>query len=257
MAYKTEISSSIRVRPSVWLGILIYLTYMAVFYAVFILVDVEYARIGENAGTLLTWFIPPTLAGFVVALGFVSLFGWWRPALTERQKLPRWTIFVPVLTAVVAFSNMLFGDCTTVTTLMWIYLIGGCLIVGFNEEMVNRGTLIVALRSRFGESSVWLISTVMFAVFHLPNIYFGIGTLAIAQVIIAFGMGSVFYLARRTTGSLIAAMLLHELWDLSAFASHVPYSGLLSPLLGIIAVIVTLIVLARERRNNVQNSRTA
>jgi len=226
---------------------------MVVFYAVFILVDVEYARIGENADTLLTWLLPPTLAGLVVALGFVSLFGWWRPALSERQKLPQWAMFVPILTTVVAFGNMVFGDYTTVTAQMWVYLISGCLIVGFNEEMVNRGTLIVALRSRFGESAVWLISTALFAVFHLPNIYFGIGALAIAQVVIAFGMGSVFYLARRTTGSLIAAMLLHALWDLSAFASHVPYSGLLSPLLGIIAVIVTLIVLARERRRNDRN----
>lgn len=253
MTYKTEISPSLRVRPTLWLGVLIYLIYMAVFYVAFILVDVEYGRVGENTDTLLNWLLPPTLAGCVVALSFVSLFGWWRPALSERKKLPRWAMFVPVLTAVVAFGNMLFGDYTTVTSQMWVYLIGGCLVVGFNEEMVNRGTLIVALRSRFGEHAVWLISTIMFAVFHLPNIYFGIGALAIAQVIIAFGMGSIFYLARRTTGSLIAAMLLHALWDLSAFASHVPYSGLLSPLLGIIAVTVTLIVLARERNQDALN----
>jgi membrane protease YdiL (CAAX protease family) len=250
MTDKTEISPSLRVRPSVWRGVLIYLAYMVVFYAMFILVGVEYSRIGESADTLRSWLIPPTAAGFVVAVGMVSAFGWWRPALTERRRLPRWAMFVPALAGAVAIGNMIFGNYTTVTPTMWGYLIGGCIVVGFNEEMVNRGALVVALRSRFSETGVWLLSTAMFAVFHLPNIFFGIGALAVAQVVIAFGMGSVFYLARRTTGSLIAAMLLHGLWDLSAFASHVPYSGVLAPLLGIGAVIAVTILLARERREN-------
>lgn len=248
MIDKTEIFPALRVRPRPWLGVLIYLAYAAVFYAVFVQVDIAYGRIGESAETLRAWLLPPTLAGAVVAVALVSACGWWRPALVERRKLPRWAMAVPALAAAVAIANMLLGDFSTVTPRMWLYLIGGCLVVGFNEEMVHRGALIVALRSRFDETRVWLLSTAMFALFHLPNIFFGIGALAILQVFIAFGMGSVFYLARRTTGSLVAAMLLHGLWDLSAFSAHVPYSGLLAPLLGIAAVAVTLKVLARERR---------
>ena len=248
MTDKTDIAPSLRVPPTVWPGVLIYLVYMAVFYAVFILVDIDYGHISESAETLLAWLIPPTVAGFVVTVVLVSVCGWWSLALVEQRKLPRWAIFVPVLTAAVAIGNMIFGNYTTVTPLMWLYLIGGCLVVGFNEEMVNRGALVVALRSCYGEAIVWLLSTALFAVFHLPNIFFGIGALAVVQVFIAFGMGSVFYLARRTTGSLVPAMLLHGLWDLSAFSAHVPYSGILAPLLGIIAVTVVIIVLARERR---------
>ncbi|MFM0741134.1 type II CAAX endopeptidase family protein [Paraburkholderia xenovorans] len=248
MTTHSDISPSLRVLPSVWHGVLVYLAYTAVFYGVFILMRVEYARVGESADTLRSWLLPPTIAGFVVAVVLVSVYGWWRLALTDRRRLPRWAAFVPALAAVVALVNMLLGNYATVTPQMWVYLIGGCAMVGFNEEMVNRGTLVVALRSRFGETGVWLLSSAMFAVFHLPNIFFGLGGLAIVQVVIAFGMGTVFYLARRTTGSLIASMLLHGLWDLSAFASHVPYSGVLAPLLGIVAVIVAAIVLARERR---------
>ena len=248
MTNKTDIFSALRVRPAVLPGVLIYLAYMAVFYAVFVLVDIDYGHIGESADTLRAWLIPPTAAGFVVAVALVSLCGWWSPALIERRKLPRWAMFVPLLTAAVAIGNMILGNYSTVTPSMWVYLIGGCLVVGFNEEMINRGALVVALRSRYGEGMVWLLSTAMFAVFHLPNIFFGIGALAVVQVFIAFGMGSVFYLARRTTGSLVPAMLLHGLWDLSAFSAHVPYSGILAPLLGIIAVTVVIIVLARERR---------
>lgn len=249
----THLSPSLRVRPSVWHGVLIYLAYAIVFYAVFVLVGVEYAHVAESADTLLHWLLPPTIAGFFVAAGAVTAFGWWGVVLTERRTLPRWAMFVPLLASAVAIGNMFFGDYANVTPQMWGYLIGGCLIVGFNEEMVNRGALVFALRSRFGETGVWLLSTAMFAVFHLPNIFFGIGALAIAQVFIAFGMGSVFYLARRTSGSLVAAMALHALWDFSAFASHVPYSGLLAPVLGITAVIVVIIVLARERRESAAN----
>ncbi|WP_300756654.1 type II CAAX endopeptidase family protein [Janthinobacterium sp.] len=248
MTHKTDIAPSLRVPPAVWPGVLIYLVYMAVFYAVFILVDIDYGHISASAETLLAWLIPPTAAGFVVTVVLVSVGGWWSPALVEQRKLPRWAIFVPVLTAAVAIGNMILGNYSTVTPLMWLYLIGGCLVVGFNEEMVNRGALVVALRSRYGETMVWLLSTALFAVFHLPNIFFGIGALALVQVVIAFGMGSVFYLARRTTGSLLPAMLLHGLWDLSAFSAHVPYSGMLAPLLGVSAVTVVIIVLARERR---------
>lgn len=247
---KTDIHPALRVPPSVRRGIGICLAYAAVFYAAFVWVGIDYARIGESAQTLRTWLLPPTLAGFVVALGSVWAYGWWRPALTERRRLARWAMVVPTLAALVAVGNMLFGDYRSVTPEMWLYLVGGCLMVGFNEEMVHRGTLIVALRSRFGETGVWLLSTAMFALFHLPNLFFGIGALAIAQVFIAFGMGSVFYLARRTTGSLVPAMLLHSLWDLSVFSAHVPYSGLLAPLLGIAAVVVVLRVLARERRED-------
>ncbi|MDR3400824.1 MAG: type II CAAX endopeptidase family protein, partial [Pandoraea sp.] len=243
-----------RVPPSVGAGVLIYLAYAIVFYAAFILVDVDYTRVGESADTLSNWLLPPTIAGFVVATGFVSIFGWWQVVLTERRKLPQWAMFVPLLTAAVAIGNMCFGNYATVTPQMWVYLIGGCLMVGFNEEMVNRGALVFALRSRFGETGVWLLSTALFALFHLPNVFFGIGALGVIQVFIAFGMGSVFYLARRTSGSLVAAMALHALWDLSAFAAHVPYSGLLAPVLGITAVIVVVIVLARERREMAANA---
>lgn len=248
MNNNAEILSTVRIRPAVWPGVLVYVVYLLVFYAAFILVGIDYGHIGKNADTLLAWLLPPTLAGLVVAVLSPSILGWWRPALSEQRQLPRWAICVPILVAAVAVGNMVFGDYSTVTPLMWACLIGGCLMVGFNEEMIHRGMLVVALRSRYGEIMVWFLSSTMFALFHLPNIFFGIGALAIVQVVIAFGMGSAFYLARRTSGSLIPAMLLHGLWDLSAFSAHVPYSGMLAPLLALMAVIVAAIALVRERR---------
>lgn len=45
--------------------------------------------------------------------------------------------------------------------------------VGFGEEIIGRGTLIVALRSRLAEATVWLIGTLAFSTLHFPALFFG------------------------------------------------------------------------------------
>ncbi|MFD8769707.1 CPBP family intramembrane glutamic endopeptidase [Microbacterium oxydans] len=96
------------------------------------------------------------------------------------------------------------------------------LLVGFTEEIVNRGLLLTALRSRFSEVWVWFFSSALFAVTHFVNVLLGAplaGT--ISQVGAAFLMGTTLYILRRVTGSLIWAMVLHGLWDFSVFATGV------------------------------------
>lgn len=256
MSKETQNASSRCALKSPMPGLVIYLVYMLIFYSVFVFVDVDYARVAESDWTLSHWLMPPILAGLVVTVLLVSRYDLWGAAFTERQLLPRWAMIVPTCAFLIAVINLIFGNFTSVTSTMWIYLIVGCAIVGFNEELVNRGTLIVALRSRFDEIHVWFLSCAMFGLFHLPNILFGIGGLAIYQVFVSFGMGSVFYLCRRTTGSLVLTMFLHGLWDFSAFASHVPYSGLAAPILAIIATYISIVVIRRESfqtRSNVVN----
>ncbi|MEK3916108.1 CPBP family intramembrane glutamic endopeptidase [Paenibacillus sp. FSL H7-0331] len=249
-----SLDPALRVRPRVRWGVLTYFLYSAVFYAIFVLNGIDYMRVGESEQTLLLWYVAPLSGGVVLTITMVTIYGWWHPSLVERRRLSRWTMTLPTIMMVIAIVNMLTGDFTRVTPLMWLYLIIGSILVGFNEEMINRGQLIVALRSRFGETGVWLLSTAMFAVFHLPNMFLGIGAGALFQVMVAFGLGSIFYLARRSTGSLVAAMFLHGLWDLSVFsangASSFPIAGLLAPLLAIAAAITVPIILRRENRRD-------
>lgn len=245
------------VRPRVRWGVLTYLLYLVVFYTIFVLNGVDYARVGESEQTLLLWYVIPLSGGAVLSIVMVSIYGWWRPALREDRRLPRGTMALPIVMAAIAVANLVIGDFTRVTPLMWVYLIVGSMLVGFNEELINRGQLIVALRSRFGETGVWLLSSGMFAIFHLPNIFLGIGAGALVQVLFAFGLGSIFYLARRSTGSLVASMALHGLWDFSLFATHgspLPIAGATAPLLALAAVITVPLLLRAERRRAVRTA---
>lgn len=209
MLQKT-LDPALRVRPRIRWGILGYFLYSAVFYAIFVLNGVDYKRVGESEQTLLLWYVAPLTGGAVLTITLVTIYGWWRPSLVERRSLSRWTMTLPVIMMVIAIVNMLISDFIHVTPLMWLYLLVGSILVGFNEDMITRGQLIVALRSRFGETGVWLLSTAMFAVFHLPNIFLGVGVGALFQVIISFGLGSIFYLARRSTGSLVPDKASHD-----------------------------------------------
>ena len=242
-------TAALRVRPRIWLGLLAFVAYLAVFYGIWIVNGVDYARIGESEETLLKWYVAPLSGGLVVLLVVISAFGWWRPSLRTR-RLPRAAAVLPVAMAAVAILNLVFGEFSRVTVTMWAFLVIGSVLVGFNEEVIARGQLFVALRSRFGEVGVWFLSTALFSLLHLPNFFFGIGALAFLQVFIQFGLGSVYYLAFRSTGSLVPAMLLHGLWDFSTFSSSLPYAGLAAPFLGIAGFVVALALVLKERRRS-------
>lgn len=250
MTAPSEVSSvrvGFRVRPAVWLGLLAYAGYLAVFCSVWIVNGIDYPHIGDNESTLLRWYVVPLAVGAVAITAFVTAYGWWRPALFDTRRLPRGVWTLPVIMAAAAVLNLVGQDFGRVTTVMWVYLIVGSLMVGYNEELMTRGQLVVALRSRFGEFGVWLLSTALFALIHLPNTLFGTGAGGVLQVPVTFLLGSVFYLLRRVSGTLIAAMFLHALWDFSSFAAVDGWVvGLIGPPVGIAAVIVAAVLTRRE-----------
>jgi membrane protease YdiL (CAAX protease family) len=104
----------------------------------------------------------------------------------------------------------------TAALLLWSSL--GAVGVGFGEEMITRGSMVVGLRSRFSEGRVWLISTLLFSALHVPNVLYGLPLSSMPiQVVLTFIMGSGLYAIRRMSGTLILPMVLHGLWDSSLF----------------------------------------
>ncbi len=207
-----------KVAPRPRTGVLVLLAYLVVFYGIWAVNGIDYAHIGDNADTIMKWYVMPLAGGAVVLVIAATVLGWWRPALFERERAtPRWLIASPLLMLGTAGFILAGKDFASTTTTMFALLVIGSLLVGFNEELATRGLLIVGLRGGYAEGRVWLLSTLAFALIHLPNWVFGAGPGAVMQVVLAFLSGTVLYLLRRVSGSLVWAMLLHGFWDFASF----------------------------------------
>jgi membrane protease YdiL (CAAX protease family) len=240
----------VKVRPRPLTGVLCLLAYLAAFYGVWIVNDVDYGAIGDSADTLLKWYVMPLVAGAIVLVIAATVLGWWRPALVEpaEARLPRWVLVPGLLMAVLAVAALLSKDYSSTTATMLVWLVLGSVGVGFGEEMANRGLLLTGLRGALTEPWVWFFSCLCFGLMHLPNWAFGEGPIAAGQVFLAFLAGSTLYLLRRGTGLLIWAMALHGFWDFSTFIGEGgDWVALVNPALGVVALVMVFVVLRRER----------
>jgi membrane protease YdiL (CAAX protease family) len=244
-------ATSYRVKPRVWIGVAIWAAYVILMYVIQLAVGIPYDQLGAN-GSNLFWG-----AGFSLILGTVllvittSLLGWWRPALFDRQRSRhRWPIIAPIVMAIALLVNLASTDWASYDGAFFAASIA-LILVGFTEEMATRGLLLVGLRARLGEAWVWFLTSAMFAVMHLANILLGAPVAGTFQQIgLAFVGGTIFYILRRTTGTLIWAMVLHGLWDFSTFAvSHgtpgalAPFGSLLNYVASILALIFVVFVI--------------
>jgi uncharacterized protein len=211
--------SSLEYKPSVGMGIVLYLGYLAVFFFTWTINGVEYSRIGENADTTKLWYALPTLFGCTFLVAALSILGWWRIVLFDTSRCgPKWIWILPVAMAGIILNNLLGLQFSKLSPELLLWSTLGAVGVGFGEEMITRGSLIVGLRSYFSEGKVWLISSLLFSALHVPNLVFGQpASLMPIQVVLTFIMGSCFYIMRRMSGTLILPMILHGLWDSSLF----------------------------------------
>ncbi|MFB2580518.1 lysostaphin resistance A-like protein [Herbiconiux sp. P15] len=236
-----------RVRPRVWIGLAIYLGYVAVVFVIQRLTGIPYTELGESGETLFLGAGLSLIVAAVLLAITTSLLGWWRPALFERHHAPRWTLIAPFLMAVALVLNLVSTDWGSYDLAFFAASVV-LILVGFTEELTTRGLLLTALRSRLGEGWVWFLTSALFALMHLVNALAGqaIGP-TLQQVGAAFLGGTIFYILRRASGSLIWAMVLHGLWDFSTFAigrgAPGPFAGVGS-ILYLVAGVVALATVA-------------
>jgi uncharacterized protein len=147
----TKQSTSVR-QPSVGMGLLLYLGYLAIFFSTWTIDGDDYQRIGESAGTTKLWHALPTLSGCAFLVVATSMPGWWRIALYERSKFgPLWAWILPVVTGGIIRGNSLGLQPGKLSAKLLLWSTLGAAGVGFGEEMITRGRMIVGLRSRFSE----------------------------------------------------------------------------------------------------------
>ncbi len=236
---------ALRVTPRVWIGLAIWAGYLVVVFAIQKSTGIRYDTWGDSAGNLFLGAGLSLIVATVLLAITTSLLGWWRPAIHEvHRSHHKWPIFVPILIAVAAVMNLTGTDWSAYSGAFF----GASLVlllVGFTEEIVHRGLLLTALRSRFSEVWVWLFTSALFAVMHFVNVLLGApvaGT--VSQVGAAFLMGTALYILRRVTGSLIWAMVLHGLWDFSVFATGVGTPSDITYVANVVYLLIGIVGLA-------------
>lgn len=241
-----------RTPPSLKLGIAAFVAYAFTFVVVDLIFGVDYDTLVDSADNALKGILIPVVIACLVAALICTRWGWWGPVMRERRILPGWTLIVPALMATAVIGGLIGADWDRDTDLVLIVVIG-TLFVGFGEEIASRGLLLIGARGERSEVQVWLITSVLFGLLHGLNIILGQAVdLTIKQIIFAFLFGSALYVVRRSTGLLVAGMLLHALWDMSTFLNtspveavdRVPAGASFQGIVSWVVLIATAVVLA-------------
>lgn len=250
-----------RVPPSLGRGIAIAVLYAAVFLAAGVVSGVDYDELSESSSNVLGFVVVPVGLGIAAVLAVSWRWGWWQALFHEpRLEQPRWARAIPVLWMLVIVTTLIVAPWGDWGAGLVLLILAGTLLVGFGEEIVFRGYVLVGARSRFSEAGAWFISTLLFALLHGLNIVTGQALGAtVQQIVFAFVFGTALYFIRRVTGLLVVGMVLHGLWDFATFVGHgpgddengVPVSHLISmPFLYVLigfTIAAAIVVLRRER----------
>lgn len=206
-------------------GLLVFAVYAVLSAGIQLLSGVDYDEISASVSSVLKFIVLSVGAGIVAVLVLTARWGAGDEIFRERERLdrPRWLWVIPALLAVIITANLVGADWGDWDGDLIALLLLGCLMVGFGEEIVFRGFVLVGARSRYSETGAWFVSSLLFALFHGTNILTGqsVGT-TLRQIAFAFIVGGSLYLVRRVSGLLVVGMVLHGLWDFSTFTAAGP-----------------------------------
>ncbi|MGI9578048.1 MAG: CPBP family intramembrane glutamic endopeptidase [Microthrixaceae bacterium] len=208
-------ASPARVRPGLIPALIVFAIYLVSYRAIGELVggDVKYTELADSIDNFRDGVAIPVGIAAVIVAAMTSYLGWWRPVLFEARTAPTWLIVWPVLSIAVMIGNIA-GDADQWDADFLAMLLVGFAFVGFTEELATRGVLLTGARGQYREVWAWLISTGCFGAMHSLNALDGQDVGATAnQVVVTFGIGTLFYFARRITGTLFVSMALHMLYD--------------------------------------------
>ena len=175
-----------------------------------------------GADVIASSIVLPLFLGTVFLALVISYLGWWQPVMRDdKPAQPRWTLWV-ILFITIGFIVLNIGatDWSQIAFAHLILLLLAGIFVGFNEEALTRGILIIGARgSAWKEVHVWFFSSALFGALHVPNALFGLPFwAALAQMCFAFLAGSGFYVLRRASGTILVPMIVHGAWEFATGA---------------------------------------
>jgi membrane protease YdiL (CAAX protease family) len=158
----------------------------------------------------------PILVGGILLVLFALSLGWLKQLFGRQPIRGSWWMWIGVAVVVVfnllRFVSVDWGGWDAGAAVAVLFT-GLC--VGFAEEVLTRGFAVNLLRrGGYGERSVMLLSSLIFAALHSGNIFTGQSVFAVAfTVVYTFLFGVTMYVALRVTGNLIWPILLHASTD--------------------------------------------
>ncbi len=209
---------TLKVKPTALIGFAVGIGYALLFTVMELIMKVPYTDIGKTSDSVLRGVVIPLVVCAVVMAALTTFLGWWRPVMREKPLGVKWLWAIPVLLGLMVLAGIDYTQLGAVGAPFLLSLALGTALVGFNEEIAYRGVALVAFRGQYKEVLAWFWTSLMFGLLHGANVVLGQPLVpTIRQVVLAFLLGTVFYVARRVTGSLLFLMVIHALWDFGTF----------------------------------------
>ena len=231
-----------RTQPRYAVGLIAFAGYLVIVALAWFVLGVDYDTISDSTRLVAKGVVVAVGIGAVFVVVVTTWLGWWRPVLREEPRVaPRWTLVVPVLMALVALTTAVSADYSRLGAGYLAVLAVGVLLVGFSEETVTRGLLLVGFRGSVSEGRAWFWTSLLFGLLHGINLPFGQSAfMTVRQVVMAFLMGTALYVVRMSTGLLVVGMLIHAAWDFGSLS--VEGSDASTPPLVAVLTVVTIVM---------------
>lgn len=235
-----------------YVAIGVYVVYVAIVAVVWRVNRVDYQHLAKDRPTAVRSIVVPIGLGAIFLAIAVTILGWWHPVLFDDGRTgPTWALLVPVLFLLAGILGLRQIDWRSENRAVLPVLALGTLLVGFAEEVLTRGVLVVGGEQQgWSPTTVFLVSTGLFAILHGLNAFYGLPWQgALVQIAVAFVGGTAFYVTRLSTGTLIVGIVIHALWDfvtIGAIATDRKASPVaivpaaVAYVLGLVAIIVIL-----------------
>lgn len=192
-----------RVKPSVPVGIALAVGYTALFSIMFKLSGVDYDEIADTADNALKAVVIPLVVAAGALIIVTTLLGWWKSTLRDPHRARGWIMAVPIVMLTATIAGINYGGLGDIDSKLLLWIAVGTLLVGFAEELMYRGLVLVSFRGAMPESHAWFWSSVAFGLLHGANFFLGQDLFpTIQQVGFAFVLGSGLYIARRASGAI-------------------------------------------------------
>ena len=227
-------------RPAV--GLLAFVVYLAIIVVLWKGLGVDYDTVQDSTANVVRGIVIPVGVGAVFLAGYTTYLGWWAPVMVEQPRTaPRWTMVVTLLYLVAALVSVATSGALTLKASHVLVLALGCALVGFSEEILTRGVLLVGFRGSIPEGWVWFLTSLLFGLLHGINAFFGQSPAStLRQMGFAFVAGTALYVIRMAQAALLPAMVLHGLWDFGTLGASA--SSTTAPVVAGLLFQLTLIV---------------